>query len=221
MVTSPAFIIISFTPGYGQIYTRLWSCDKVMTMSVIASGKKVILRDRIPSDIDRYIYWQTHGEWRFYDAPFEGIFHSLTTEKEAELRELFMNTCSRELPVPRQTAIITNKDDRPLGWVNHYGEERTPDTWMVGISIAEDDALNGGLGTEALRLWVDYLFSNSTVHRIGLDTWSLNPRMTRVAEKLGFTHEGVEREVVEWEGEWLDLLHFGMLRDEWEQINRN
>jgi RimJ/RimL family protein N-acetyltransferase len=114
--------------------------------------------------------------------------------------------------------VIALLDERPIGWVNRYGEKRFPDTWMVGIDICEDDYLEKGLGTEALRLWVDYLFANSTVHRIGLDTWSFNPRMMRVAEKLGFALEGAQREVLQWQGEWLDFVHYGMLRKEWKTV---
>ena len=29
---------------------------------VIASGDKVLLRDGPPSDVDRYVHWQTHGK---------------------------------------------------------------------------------------------------------------------------------------------------------------
>ncbi len=56
---------------------------------------------------------------------------------------------------------------------------------------------------------------NSTVHRLGLDTWSFNPRMMQVAGKLGFTSEGAQREVLQWQNQWLDLVHYGMLREEW------
>ena len=28
--------------------------------------------------------------------------------------------------------------------------------------------------------------------------------------------EGVERAMVRWQGEWLDRIHFGLLRNEWE-----
>ena len=87
----------------------------------------------------------------------------------------------------------------------------------VAAFQAQGGYLNQGVGTEALGLWVDYLFSISDVHRIGLDTWSFSERMMRVAEKLGFVREGAERELVQWQGEWLDLVHFGMLRREWEE----
>ncbi len=186
-------------------------------MTVIASGDNLVLRDRLQSDVDPVIFWQTHGEWRLLDAPWEGVQTSLTAEQEANLRRQFLELYAEELPSPRKTAIIARKDNSPFGWVSRYGEDRTPDTWMVGIDICEDDTLNKGLGTEALGLWVDYLFAGSTVHRIGLDTWSFNPRMSRVAEKLGFVPEGVQREALQWGGQWLDFVHFGMLRAEWEE----
>jgi RimJ/RimL family protein N-acetyltransferase len=68
--------------------------------------------------------------------------------------------------------------------------------------------------TKALSLWIDYLFRASGIHRISLDTWSFNPRMMRVAEKLGFTYEGGQRQLVAWRGERLDLVHYGLLRSE-------
>jgi RimJ/RimL family protein N-acetyltransferase len=119
--------------------------------------------------------------------------------------------------VPRKRATIATLEGEPLGWVSRYGDERFPEACLVGISIGEDAYLNRGIGTEALGLWVDYLFSNSSIHRIGLDTWPLNPRMVRVAEKLGFVYEGTERELIEWQGDRLDRIHFGMLRKEWEE----
>lgn len=183
----------------------------------IASGDNIILRDRLPSDVDRFIYWQTHGEWRLLDAPWEGVWTSLTTEQEGDIRRQFLELCAGELPSPRESAIIAGKDGQPLGWVNRYVEERTPDTWMVGIGICEDDVLNKGLGTEALCLWVGYLFTASAVDRIGLDTWSFNPRMGHVAEKVGFAIESVKHEAREWEGRWLDLLHFGLTGADWEE----
>ncbi|MFC1947317.1 GNAT family N-acetyltransferase [Chloroflexota bacterium] len=185
-------------------------------MTVIASGDNIALRDRMPSDVDRFIYWQTHGEWRLFDAPWEGEHTTLTEEREADIRSQFLRLCAEVLPSPRQSVIIATKNSRPIGWINRHVEERTPDTWTVGIDICEDEMLNKGLGTEALGLWVDYLFTNSNVHRIGLDTWSFNPRMQYVAEKAGFIAEGIQREVIKWNGQWCDKVHFSILRPEWE-----
>jgi RimJ/RimL family protein N-acetyltransferase len=182
----------------------------------MASGKRVILRDRLPSDVDSYLLWQTHGEWRLYDAPWESEDVPRTAEEEEAFRERFLDKCQRELSVPRRRATIATLEGVPLGWVNRYGDKDFP-AYRVGIDVCEDAYLNQGLGTEALELWVGYLFANSDVHRIGLDTWSFSGRMMRVAEKVGFVLEGAERELMLWQGERLDLVHFGMLREEWRK----
>ena len=173
-------------------------------MCIIASGERLILRDRLPSDVDIYVRW-----------PWDGVYVTLTKEEEEEIRQAFLERFPQSPPSPRARAIIATVEGEPLGWVTRYVNERFPDAWFVGIDICEDAYLNRGFGTEALGLWIDYLFSSSDVHRIGLDTWSFNARMTRVAEKLGLVYEGAQRSLIKWHGERLDLLHFGILRGEW------
>ena len=187
------------------------------THPILITGRRLCLRDDIPTDVDVYLRWQIHGQWRLLDAPWEGVRTSYTEAEEAQYRQRFMEGLAEDLPSPPKQVVIALLDEKPIGWVNRYGEQRFPDTWMVGIDICEDDLLEQGLGTEALGLWVEYLFANSTIHRLGLDTWSFNPRMMRVAEKLGFTPEGAQRQVVQWKGQWLDMIHYGMLREEWER----
>jgi len=187
------------------------------THPILITGRRLCLREDIPADVDVYLRWQIHGQWRLLDAPWEGVRTSYTEAEEAQYRQRFLEGLAEDLPSPRKQVVIALLDERPIGWVNRYGEQRFPDTWMVGIDICEDDLLEQGLGTEALGLWVEYLFANSTIHRLGLDTWSFNPRMMRVAEKLGFTPEGAQRQVVQWKGQWLDMIHYGMLREEWEK----
>ena len=184
-----------------------------MTM-VIASGKKTILRDGLLSDIDDYVHWMKRGEWMQFDAPWENDPLSMT---DAEIRTKFAERFLHEPSIPRRIAMIASKEKKAMGWVNRYGDRKFPSAWLIGIDICEDDYLNQGFGTEVFGLWVDYLFSKSDVHRIGFDTYSFNPRMIRVGEKLGFIHEGTDREVVYWQGVWVDRLHFGILRKEWEK----
>jgi len=129
-----------------------------------------------------------------------------------------MESLATEKPFPRKSAVVATHEGRPIGSVSRYTQHGHEKAWFIGIDIFEDDCLEKGLGTEALQLWIDYLFDNSDVHRIGLDTWSFNPRMIRVARKLGFVYEGAQREMQEWQGCWLDLLHFGMLRSEWAKL---
>lgn len=195
--------------------------DKVGDVALpLVVGERVILRDWLPSDVEVYLHWRTHGEWRQWDAPWEVGSDSMTPEAESKCRAWFASLSEEEAPSPRKRAIITTREGKPLGWVNRYSPKDRPADWHVGIDICEDAYLNRGLGTEALRLWLDYLFETSDLHRISLATWSFNERMMRVAEKTGFTCEGRRRELREWQGERIDYISYGVLRQEWEAGRR-
>lgn len=176
-------------------------------------GSFVTLRDAVPSDIESYQRWMRSGEWREFDAPWE---EEPGGGDEAEVERIFRRNFLDERTDPRHRLIIALHDDRPIGWVNRYENSRFPASWSVGIDICEDEHLNRGFGTEALRLWVDYLFLSSDIHRIAFATYSFNNRVVRIAQKLKFTLEGRDREIVQWQGHWLDRLHFSLLRAEWE-----
>jgi RimJ/RimL family protein N-acetyltransferase len=190
---------------------------KIEHKNIIAAGERAILRDRELSDMETQLRWLSRGEWLQYDAPWEQIDLPATDEERANFREKFLIHCGTGQTTPRKKAIIAAPDGTALGWVNRYASERFPAVWNVGIDICEDSHLNRGIGTEALKLWIGYLFKHSSIHKIALATWSINPRMRHVAEKLGFRQEGVEREMIEWRGSRLDRILYGMLRREWDK----
>jgi RimJ/RimL family protein N-acetyltransferase len=193
---------------------------------LIEKSDLVMLRSLVETDRDHYMRWQTKGEWRLLDAPWAqkpteevkgGKSSKQKTNTQADPAHP-KRASIQDNAFPKKRAVIATLENKPLGWVNRYSWKNSPLIWFVGISIAEDDYLNRGYGTEALTLWVNHLFANSEYHKICLDTWSFNPRMMRVAEKIGFIPEGVHRQMQFWENKWLDLVHYGMLRAEWENI---
>lgn len=75
---------------------------------------------------------------------------------------------------------------------------------------------NDGYATEAARALVDYGFSVLGLHRIFAHHFEGNPASGRVLEKCGMKREGVQRKhIFKW-GEFRDLIHYGILREDWE-----
>jgi RimJ/RimL family protein N-acetyltransferase len=74
---------------------------------------------------------------------------------------------------------------------------------------------NRGLGTEATRLIIGYAFEYLGLHRITLEVYAFNPRARRVYEKVGFQVEGVLRESLRYEDEWVDATLMSILASEW------
>lgn len=72
-----------------------------------------------------------------------------------------------------------------------------------------------GLGTEATRLIVDHGFRVLGLHRITLEVYDFNPRARHVYEKVGFVHEGIGRDALLFDGEWVDVHFMAALAPDW------
>ena len=72
-----------------------------------------------------------------------------------------------------------------------------------------------GLGTEALRLIIGYGFEQLGLHRISLEVYAFNPRARHVYEKAGFVAEGVLREALRYDDQWIDATVMSVLDHEW------
>lgn len=72
-----------------------------------------------------------------------------------------------------------------------------------------------GLGTEATRLVLAHAFDTVGVHRVGLEVYAFNPRAQRAYEKVGFVREGVRRDALSFDGEWVDSILMAVLDHEW------
>jgi RimJ/RimL family protein N-acetyltransferase len=72
-----------------------------------------------------------------------------------------------------------------------------------------------GLGTEATRLFINYLFSHTALKTLTLSVFDFNPRAKRVYEKLGFLVESIDENELEFEGEWIDSVNMKLTRKDW------
>lgn len=176
-------------------------------------GKRIRLRGWESEDIERYLRWLREPmEWQRWDAPWEG---PPTEEKLIQIKQRKLAELSNP-PVPRTSLLIETSEGLPIGWVNRYWVDRERGLLKVGIVIVEPSYWHRGFGTEALGLWINYLFEEMEIHRIGMSTWSGNVRMIRCAQKLGFQIEGEIRETTLLEGKFYNTIEMGILRREWE-----
>ena len=71
-----------------------------------------------------------------------------------------------------------------------------------------------GIGTEAQRQLVTYLFATMPVHRLEAATDVENVAEQRALEKAGFRREGVRRGITFRGGAWRDDVLYGMTRED-------
>jgi RimJ/RimL family protein N-acetyltransferase len=183
---------------------------------MLLQGQRITLKAIEEEDLPvlyKRIYGEENPEWKKYDAPY--FRHHIITFEE------YREQMSKKLKDTKELKqLVIMHDGNIIGMVSYYWEYE-PTRWLeVGITIYSPSHWSGGFGTEALSLWIDYLFQELVIERVGLTTWSGNPRMIRCAEKLGMQLEGRMRKCRYYEGTYYDSIRMGVLREEWEELQK-
>jgi RimJ/RimL family protein N-acetyltransferase len=121
-----------------------------------------------------------------------------------------------EDPAPFWWGIRTLSEDRLIGFVGLWEILWNQGNTSVGIGIGERDCWGKGYGADAMRLAVGFAFRELNLRRVTLEVFGYNPRAIRSYEKVGFKEEGRQREYLHRDGQRYDLVHMGILREEWQ-----
>jgi len=124
------------------------------------------------------------------------------------------------LPANLLFSIRMLDGDKLIGFIAFDGINWTDRDSYVAIGIGEPDLWGRGFGTDAMRLMLRYGFTELNLHRISLTVYAYNPRGIRSYEKCGFKHEGRIREFILRDGRRYDMLHMGILRSDWDQLEK-
>ncbi|MEF8839158.1 MAG: GNAT family protein [Haloarculaceae archaeon] len=72
-----------------------------------------------------------------------------------------------------------------------------------------------GYGTEAVSLLLDYGFHELRLHRVEAHCLATNDASRGLLETLGFEREGRSRDRQFQHGQYVDMLQYGLLAEEW------
>jgi len=173
----------------------------------LTSDGGVRLRGLRAEDADGpYLRWMNDPEVtrflesRFYPATPDG------------LRRFLASATADGKSVP--FAIVTTDGDRHIGNIKIGGIDWIHRAADVGLLIGEKDCWGKGYGTSAIRLATQYAFDVLNLRRAFAGIYAPNTGCIRAFEKAGYCREGVKRRHYFCEGEYVDGVMLGVLRDE-------
>jgi RimJ/RimL family protein N-acetyltransferase len=112
-----------------------------------------------------------------------------------------------------ELAITADGSDAFCGLVAVHSIELAHGRAEVGFWLAPG-ARGARLGTRAVALVVDWLFDGAGLRRVEMTTTPDNAGALVLARRLGFEEEGVLRQRAIERGRAVDIVWFGLLRDE-------
>jgi RimJ/RimL family protein N-acetyltransferase len=169
----------------GHVVLREWTEDDVEAMTAPLNDAEIARWTRVP-------------------APY--------TRSDAE-EYLARAEARRELGDELALAIASSEDDRLLGSLSVRVASRENQRGELGYLVFSH-ARGRGVATRAVRLLARYAFQRLGLRRLEILAAVENEASQRVAEKAGFTREGVLRSYMDNRGTRLDMVSWSLLPDE-------
>jgi RimJ/RimL family protein N-acetyltransferase len=147
------------------------------------NGKRIILRDKDPSDAYDDYSWERDPELSRLDA---APVTSMTYDQ-------YLVEYTSELNTPhtssRQFAVDT-PDGKHIGNCSYYNLDRFRGEVELGIMIGDREYWNKSYGVDIIATLLDHIFTKTSVKRVHLKTLDWNIRAQKCFRKCGFTDCG-------------------------------
>ena len=107
-------------------------------------------------------------------------------------------------------------DDRIIGFIEIPWIEWSNASGSVRLGIGEVGERRKGYGSEALNLLLHFAFEELNLFRLSALVPADNRPALGLFKKFGFIEEVVQRQALNRDGKFWDLLELGILSKEWE-----
>ena len=179
---------------------------QTMPGPVFIDGSRIDLRTVEAEDIEFIKRGVNHPEIRQYISVFR------TPQNTERYEATFENIDSSE----DGASLLICADAGPVGSIQLYPVDDSRGWANLGFWVHPDEQGNG-YATEACELIIEYGFREIRLHRISAVAMAPNVASQRVLERVGFTHEGTNRESAFAAGEFVDDERYGLLEFEWRE----
>jgi len=108
-------------------------------------------------------------------------------------------------------AILYKETNEHIGNISLQNIDWIDSNAEIAFLLGEKKYWGKGIMLEAGELLIKHAFNFLNLHRVYCGTSSLNIGMQKLAVKLGMSQEGVRKDAIFKNGEYLDIIEFGIV----------
>ena len=117
--------------------------------------------------------------------------------------------------------IRMREDDRLIGKAVVEWIDWTNGNGYINLGIGAEEDRRKGYGSQALSMLLRYSYGELNLYRVTAVVPAYNEGATRLFQKFGFMEEIRRRKALHRDGEFWDLVSFGLLNSEWQEQQNN
>lgn len=176
---------------------------KAVHKDVRIQGERIYLRPITVEDTDLVL------KWRNGEKVVNNFIYRKPISKEEHLHWLESKVNTGKV---QQFIICDRTDDMPLGSIYLQDFQEEQKCVEEGIFLGENQAFGKGIGVEATKLLISYVFDTLHYEKLTARVLGYNTASRHMFEKCGFQIETVEKDKYEFDGKSADLLFFTLYK---------
>ncbi|MEO1011067.1 MAG: GNAT family N-acetyltransferase [Bacteroidota bacterium] len=172
---------------------------------VTLKGKYIWLRALEPGDLD-FLY-QLENDTRVWEIS------GTTAPYSRHVLKNYLENAHRDIYEVKQLRLcICKEEDVVIGLIDLFDFD--PKNKRVGLGIVLVDwERNKGLGSEAIQILCNYVFSTLAVRQLYANVTADNGPSLHLFKKLGFTEAGIKKDWIFSEGHYKDEVLLQKIND--------
>lgn len=185
-----------------------------MKKTTCVNGNKLYLRPLKKEDINkRYLFWLNDADvTRYMQMRF-------SPPNMIDLKKYYESVkCRNEA---RMFAIVKKDGDEHIGNIKLDHIDPYHKFADLGIIIGEKKYWGKGYGQEACKLLLKYAFGILKLNKIILGVYSINIPAIKAYEKVGFKNEGRLKNIISFNGRFVDDILMGISKNEFSAKQRD
>ncbi|MFA5358213.1 MAG: GNAT family protein [Patescibacteria group bacterium] len=116
----------------------------------------------------------------------------------------------------RLILAVETPDGELLGSVGLHEIDWRNQVGTMGIALFAKDQWHKGYGKDAVMALLEYAFMRLNLRKVRSKVYSINQRSLALHRSCGGVQEGTARQEIFIDGQFHDVLYFGIFRSEWE-----
>lgn len=134
--------------------------------------------------------------------------------------ENFLNSILEGKSEQKGFVIADKETEQYIGQIDLINIDWKNRVATLGIVIGLEENRGKGYGEEAIKLMEEFVFESLNLHKLELTLKDYNIRGYKCYLKCGFVEEGRVRQNFYVEGAYIDTIHMGILKSEYEELKK-
>jgi RimJ/RimL family protein N-acetyltransferase len=144
------------------------------------------------------------------------LFTQITFPTNAEKEEAWIDSFSPDSLCEYILAVQKNDTGKFIGGIEINNLDLKNRNCTIAVYM-HPDYLGKGIGTQAIKLLLDFLFQRFSLNKIKLNVFDYNERAIKSYKKVGFVEEGVLRQELFTLNKYHDIVMMSILKQEWNR----